>query len=282
MQSVFDRGQGTLIPPRSVSLDQGANPTDYLILLCPVLAGRMPHSVVEIFQRPNPSVKTQRGYLRFLQQMCELADRLLKTGSCRTSTSRSETHDRLFPSQRARLGRPEVIHLVMHHHQQVGHPIGQLDAGHESAVCPARHTPGKSTTRKIGPSCRPLWRGTSPRPGKFPCQSWLLWLVACLPALRCNKAFGSLSVCLDAPDERMGRCGGLQALILRNPGRAFAVAAPVSVLSSSPCVGMFGRSPSRRKTTKIRLRFARRVKQYQAKTSGTGRSAASGPATTDQ
>jgi hypothetical protein len=90
VQRVFDKGQGALIPPHSVSLNQGANPTDYLILLCPVIAGRMTHSVVEIFQRPNPSVKAQQGYLRFLQQMLQSSRRV-----CRSVGDDTITHAHL-------------------------------------------------------------------------------------------------------------------------------------------------------------------------------------------
>ncbi len=57
-------------------------------MLGPVRVGRETKSVVEIFQRPNPSVKTQRGYLRFLQQMCELAGDYLKNRQLQHFTDR--------------------------------------------------------------------------------------------------------------------------------------------------------------------------------------------------
>ena len=88
VHSVFTKGEGALIPPHSGSPDQGANPTDYLLVLGPVRVGRETKSVIEIFQRPNPSVKTQRGYLRFLQQMCELAGDYLKNRQLQHFTDR--------------------------------------------------------------------------------------------------------------------------------------------------------------------------------------------------
>ena len=77
-QDVFVNGKGALIKPRFADPIQGTNATDYLLMLCPVLVKREVKLVVEILQRPNPSDKTQRGYLRFLEQMCCLAGDYLK------------------------------------------------------------------------------------------------------------------------------------------------------------------------------------------------------------
>lgn len=88
VQAVFSKGEGSLIAPHSGSNEQGANPTDYLLVLNPVRVGQETKSVVEIFQRPNPSIKTQRGYLRFLGQMCDVAGEYLKNRQLRHFTDR--------------------------------------------------------------------------------------------------------------------------------------------------------------------------------------------------
>ena len=58
--------------------EAAANPTDYLLVLAPVHNDQGPQGVVEIFQRTGARVTTQRGYLRFLLQVCEFAGDFLK------------------------------------------------------------------------------------------------------------------------------------------------------------------------------------------------------------
>ena len=47
-------------------------------MLAPVLNDQGPQGVVEVFQRPGARIATQRGYLRFLLQVCEFAGDFLK------------------------------------------------------------------------------------------------------------------------------------------------------------------------------------------------------------
>ena len=105
---VFTSGEGTLMLPHSGSTDQGANPTDFCWCLGPVKVGNETKSVVEIFQRPNKAVKTQRGYLRFLLQMCELASDYLKNRQLRHFTDRQALWGQLeqFTPRRSRQPRP--------------------------------------------------------------------------------------------------------------------------------------------------------------------------------
>jgi hypothetical protein len=49
------------------------------LVLCPLLGEGQVEGIIEIFQRPDSPPATQRGYLRFLQQMSELAGEWLKT-----------------------------------------------------------------------------------------------------------------------------------------------------------------------------------------------------------
>ncbi len=71
--------EGLLVGPKSGSEDdeEAGNPTDWLLILGPVTSDREPRGLVEIFQRPGAGPVTQRGYLRFLMQLCDLAGNYL-------------------------------------------------------------------------------------------------------------------------------------------------------------------------------------------------------------
>jgi hypothetical protein len=64
-----------LVPPRSGFGDnnRAGNPTDYLLVIEPLKTDLGALGIVEVFQRTEAGPATQRGYLRFLNQMCELA-----------------------------------------------------------------------------------------------------------------------------------------------------------------------------------------------------------------
>ena len=63
----------TLPRPASRNAQEQANPTNSLVLLCPLLHAHEPRGVVEVFQRTEAGPAVQRGYLRFLTQICEVA-----------------------------------------------------------------------------------------------------------------------------------------------------------------------------------------------------------------
>ena len=74
LDHAFDEGASFAVPPsRQVQIaeDQG-NPTESLLLFSPVKRSAKPIALVEVFQRPGSSTPVQRGYLRFLQQICDL------------------------------------------------------------------------------------------------------------------------------------------------------------------------------------------------------------------
>lgn len=82
---VLKEKEGSLVAPHSgageaVEGDENApaNPTDFLLVLAPVSNDQGPQGVLEVFQRPGARLATQRGYLRFLEQMCDLAGDYLK------------------------------------------------------------------------------------------------------------------------------------------------------------------------------------------------------------
>ena len=85
LRQVLEGTEGALVAPHSGSgdatendPDAAANPTDFLLVLAPVFNDQGPQGVVEIFQRSGARTPTQRGYLRFLLQVCEFAGDFLK------------------------------------------------------------------------------------------------------------------------------------------------------------------------------------------------------------
>ncbi len=85
LREVLQGTDGALVSPHSGSGDAAendpeaaANPTDFLLVLAPVYNDQGPQGVVEIFQRAGARMATQRGYLRFLLQICEFAGDYLK------------------------------------------------------------------------------------------------------------------------------------------------------------------------------------------------------------
>ncbi|MEX2173874.1 MAG: HlyD family efflux transporter periplasmic adaptor subunit [Pirellulaceae bacterium] len=77
--------QAILVPPQAGPATPGeaANPSDLLLVLAPLVIENQPQAVVEIFQRAGGGPTTQRGYLRFLVQMCDLACDYLKNSRLR-------------------------------------------------------------------------------------------------------------------------------------------------------------------------------------------------------
>ena len=83
---VANGGQSLLVPPYSGTTDGDAegNPTRYLLVLGALQHDGQNDGLIEIFQRPDTAPDTQRGYLRFLQQMCEIAAEWLRSQKLRT------------------------------------------------------------------------------------------------------------------------------------------------------------------------------------------------------
>ena len=83
--------EGVLVPPHSGPgqidpLDReavAANPTEFLLVLGLLKTDLETVGLVEIFQRAEAGPSTQKGYLRFLMQMCELAGDFLKSHQLR-------------------------------------------------------------------------------------------------------------------------------------------------------------------------------------------------------
>ena len=75
LENVLASGQPTLVPPRSGSASsaEAGNPSESLLVLAALKVEQETLGVIEIFQRAGGGPTTQRGYLRFLVQMSELA-----------------------------------------------------------------------------------------------------------------------------------------------------------------------------------------------------------------
>lgn len=85
LEQVMTKGEPALVQPHSGTgeaaegEDAAANPTDYLLVIAPIKSDRGVDGLVEVFQRTGARPTTQRGYLRFLTQVCELAGEFVKT-----------------------------------------------------------------------------------------------------------------------------------------------------------------------------------------------------------
>lgn len=87
LSNVLHTGEPALVPPASGD-ESGGNPTRYLLVLAPLVVDGKPEGVIEIFQRPDSQPATQRGYMRFLIQMCELASEWLKSQKLKAFSDR--------------------------------------------------------------------------------------------------------------------------------------------------------------------------------------------------
>jgi Biotin-lipoyl like/HlyD family secretion protein len=85
IKSVLAGTQAILVPPGAAggSEHEAGNPTDLLLVLSPLIVEKEAEAVVEIFQRGGGGPSTQRGYLRFLVQMCDVACDYLKSRKLR-------------------------------------------------------------------------------------------------------------------------------------------------------------------------------------------------------
>jgi hypothetical protein len=90
LHHVVETGEPQLVPPMSGGEGEaaGGNPTGYLLVLAPLAGDASIEGVIEVFQRPDSPPATQRGYLRFLIQMCELAGEWLKSRKLRQFSNR--------------------------------------------------------------------------------------------------------------------------------------------------------------------------------------------------
>ncbi|MBS0208269.1 MAG: HlyD family efflux transporter periplasmic adaptor subunit [Planctomycetes bacterium] len=95
LQKAITSSRGMLVPPRYRDENSAAeNPTELLLVLAPIQLSGGAGAVIEIFQRPDSLPRTQRGYLRFLLQMSEIAATYLR------QRQQSDSHQRQAMWQR--------------------------------------------------------------------------------------------------------------------------------------------------------------------------------------
>jgi len=90
LRRVVRQGQPLAAPPKSGFADdeEAGNPSDQLLLLAPIAVEREVVGLIEVLQRPGAGPTTQRGYLRFLSQVCELAGNFLRNHRLRQYAER--------------------------------------------------------------------------------------------------------------------------------------------------------------------------------------------------
>ncbi len=90
LHRVVRSGEPQLVPPLAGAGEEeaGGNPTRFLLVVAPLVGDGKIEGLVEVFQRPNAQPATQRGYLRFVLQMCELAAEWIKSHKLRQFSTR--------------------------------------------------------------------------------------------------------------------------------------------------------------------------------------------------
>ena len=110
LQQIAQKGEPALIPGHSgAGTGEGddpeglsaANPTEFLLVVAPIKSDQGVDGLVEVFQRTGARPTTQRGYLRFLVQICELAGEYVKTRRLRHFATKQTLWEQLesFTSQ---------------------------------------------------------------------------------------------------------------------------------------------------------------------------------------
>ncbi|MEM9586308.1 MAG: biotin/lipoyl-binding protein [Planctomycetota bacterium] len=117
IRRVANAGQSLLVPPYSGATDNDAegNPTRYLLVLGSLQHDGQNDGLIEVFQRPDTAPDTQRGYLRFVQQMCELAAEWLRSQKLRTLGDRQtlwQQSDSFARAAHESLELKETAHIV--------------------------------------------------------------------------------------------------------------------------------------------------------------------------
>ena len=94
---LIEKQEPALVPPRTgTGGEEGLeNPTPWLLVLAPLRVGDETVGMVEVFLRGGSGPATQRGYLRFLVQMCEYAGVFLKNHRLREMQERQQLLERL-------------------------------------------------------------------------------------------------------------------------------------------------------------------------------------------
>ncbi|MBN2578094.1 MAG: biotin/lipoyl-binding protein [Pirellulales bacterium] len=85
LYKMLESPEGALVPPHSGggAENEAGNPTDFLLVFGLLRTDLETAGLVEVFQRSDALPSAQKGYLKFLVQMCELAGDYLKSHQLR-------------------------------------------------------------------------------------------------------------------------------------------------------------------------------------------------------
>ncbi|WP_158264782.1 HlyD family efflux transporter periplasmic adaptor subunit [Blastopirellula marina] len=103
IQNMFQGSEAQLLAPQSGGAEENSagNPTNQLLVVAPIQVEGKVEGVIEIFQRPNSAPNSQRGYLKFLEQMCGLATDWFKTRKLRDFNDRQSLWSKIEQFSRA-------------------------------------------------------------------------------------------------------------------------------------------------------------------------------------
>ncbi|RCS42132.1 HlyD family efflux transporter periplasmic adaptor subunit [Bremerella cremea] len=103
IQNMFQGADAQLLAPQSGGAEENSagNPTNQLLVVAPIQVEDKVEGVIEIFQRPNSAPNSQRGYLKFLEQMCGLATEWFKTRKLRDFSDRQSLWSKIEQFSRA-------------------------------------------------------------------------------------------------------------------------------------------------------------------------------------
>ena len=92
LRKALSSGNALLVPPGAGGQGENAdgNPSAHLVILAPLRVEQEVVGLVEIFQRPGGGPTTQRGYVRFVTQMADLAADFLKNQRLRFLNDRQQ------------------------------------------------------------------------------------------------------------------------------------------------------------------------------------------------
>ena len=86
LKKTLDTQQASLVQPASGGYGDKptGNPTDHLLILQPLTIDKTAVGLIEIFQRPGAGLTTQRGYVKFVSQMGDIASEFLSNQKIRS------------------------------------------------------------------------------------------------------------------------------------------------------------------------------------------------------
>jgi hypothetical protein len=121
LRQAITRGQAGMVPPRSgLGTNEGSkvaagNPTDFVILIAPILVDKQCVGLVEVWQDPNRPPDAQRGFLQFMVRMASHASGYTRNHSLRQMVGQQQVWNQLeaFAKQiHGSLNPTEVAYLV--------------------------------------------------------------------------------------------------------------------------------------------------------------------------